>query len=259
MVDTPFFKLDHLTICHQNNDQKPIIDDVSFSLTQGQRLGLIGRSGCGKSVTSHAIMDILRPPLIRKQGQVTLLGQDLFTLSLAEKRRVRGQGIFCIFQSPGSALHPALTIKQQVSEISTVIHQDKTTITDAIEYAFDRMQLPLRCLEQYPHHLSGGMKQRVLMAMALLLKPRLLITDEPTTGLDVLTERDVLSAMGIMLEETQSACLFISHDIRIVKKVCSDLLVMQDGKIVDHCTRDELTYRERAETTREIIDAMRVA
>ncbi|WP_085907125.1 ABC transporter ATP-binding protein [Kiloniella majae] len=259
MVDTPLFKLDHLTICQQGKDKNPIIDDVSFSLNQGQRLGLIGRSGCGKSVTSHAIMDILRPPLVRKQGQAILQGQDLFTLSAAEKRRIRGQGMFCIFQSPGSALHPALTIKQQMIEIATVIEQDQTTIINAVEYAFDRMQLPIRCLTQYPHHLSGGMKQRVLMAMALLLKPTLLIADEPTTGLDVLTEQDVLKAMEIMLEETQSACLFISHDIRIVKRVCNDLLVMKDGKIVDRCTRDELTYRERAETTREIIDAMKVA
>ncbi|WP_120498620.1 ATP-binding cassette domain-containing protein [Kiloniella sp. EL199] len=259
MVDSPLFKLDHLTICQQGNDHKPIIDDVSFSLTQGQRLGLIGRSGCGKSVTSHAIMDILRPPLIRKQGQAVLQGQDIFTLPDMEKRRIRGQGIFCIFQSPGSALHPALTIQQQMMELSTVIEQSPTTVTNAIEYAFDRMQLPLRCLTQYPHHLSGGMKQRVLMAMALLLKPRFLIADEPTTGLDVLTERDVIDTMEIMLEETQAACLFISHDIRIVKRVCPDLLVMQDGKIVDRCTRDELTYRDRAETTREIIDAMKVA
>ncbi|WP_053005499.1 ATP-binding cassette domain-containing protein [Kiloniella spongiae] len=259
MVNSPLFKLDHLTICQQGTDQKPIIDDVSFSLAQGQRLGLIGRSGCGKSVTSHAIMDILRPPLVRKQGEAILQGQDLFTLSPVEKHRIRGRGIFCIFQSPGSALHPALTVRQQMSEISTVIDLDQAATSDVIEYAFDRMQLPIRCLEQYPHHLSGGMKQRVLMAMALLLKPKFLIADEPTTGLDVLTEQDVLTAMDVMLEETQSSCLFISHDIRIVKRVCSDLLVMQDGKIVDRCTRDELTYRERAETTREIIDAMKVA
>lgn len=206
-----------------------LLDGLSFSLAPAERVGLVGASGCGKSLTAAALSGLLRSPLAITEGSVRIDGREVLDLSPSAWRKIRGNHVFQIFQSPGTALTPGRRVRAQLVETARIAGVDGP----AVDAALDAVALDRKVGVLFPYQLSGGMKQRVLIAMALLLRPRLLIADEPTTGLDILTEREILTALNTMADETGAAVLFISHDLRAVEEVAERTLVMQDGKLVD--------------------------
>lgn len=256
MVETPLLQVQNLKIGNSAHNNEPLVEGVSFNLSRDQRLGLIGKSGCGKSLTCHAITGALRAPLRASNGSIRFQGKDLLAMPLAEKLKIRGTGIFCIFQSPGSALHPSLTIETQLLETTGCVFLFGEDAQRTICEALEAVSLPKHCLMQYPNALSGGMKQRVMMAMALILKPTILIADEPTTGLDVITEFETLQALNVVQEETGSALLFVSHDLRIVRQTCASVMVMDAGRIVDACDLNQPIAPDCHRATAEITGAM---
>ncbi len=230
---------------------RPLLDRVGFDLAPGERVGLVGASGCGKSLTAGALCGLLRPPLRVSGGSVRLDGREVLDLSAASWRRVRGERIFQIFQSPGTALTPGRRIRTQLTETARLAGVEaKATVAAAL----DAVALERRVAEFFPYQLSGGMKQRVLIAMALILRPRILIADEPTTGLDVLTEREVLAALNTMADETGAAVLFISHDLRAVQEVAGRVLVMEHGRLVENASVSNLSLSP-ARAARQLAEA----
>ncbi|WP_057462143.1 ABC transporter ATP-binding protein [Pseudovibrio sp. POLY-S9] len=256
MVEIPLLQVHNLTISNSAQNNEALVEGVSFDLATNQRLGLIGRSGCGKSLTCHAITGALRAPLAASRGSIWFQGKDLLAMPFAEKQRIRGTGIFCIFQSPGSALHPSLTIETQLLETAGNVSLHGQAAHHALLQALEAVSLPKLCLKQYPNALSGGMKQRVMMAMALILKPTILIADEPTTGLDVITEHETLEALNVVQQEAGSALLFVSHDLRIVRQTCTSVLVMDAGQLVDACDLNQPITSDCHRATAEITGAM---
>ncbi|WP_373237154.1 ATP-binding cassette domain-containing protein [Cohaesibacter celericrescens] len=207
-----------------------LLDQISFSLGKGEKLGLIGASGSGKSMIAATLCGLLRPPLRVLSGKILLDGQNILAFDPKAWRSLRGSSIFQIFQSPATALSPAVKVGVQLKEAAKRAGRDSKS---CLPNALDVVQLPVWVQDNYPYQLSGGMKQRVLIAMALILRPNILIADEPTTGLDVLTERDVLQALTIMAKETGASLLFISHDLRAVSHVVDHTLVLSCGQISD--------------------------
>lgn len=208
----------------------PLLDGLHFTIRSGERVGLVGSSGCGKSLTAAALTGLLRPPISHSSGTIRINGQNVHDASPRAWRKLRGRGVFQIFQSPGTALTPARRIRAQLAEAAHIAGADPRR---AIAHALEAVALDAKVAGFFPYQLSGGMKQRVLIAMALILRPRVLIADEPTTGLDVLTERAILAALNTMADETSAAVLFISHDLRAVAEVASRTLVMEHGRLVE--------------------------
>lgn len=231
--------------------ETPLLDRLSFDLAPGERVGLLGASGSGKSLTAAALCGLLRPPLSVAGGSVRIDGVELLGASAAGWRCARGRKIFQIFQSPGTALTPGRRIRAQLAETARIAGVDAR---QAIPRALDAVALRAQVAELFPYQLSGGMKQRVLIAMALILRPRILIADEPTTGLDVLTERDILAALNTMADETGAAVLFISHDLRAVRDVAQRTLVMQGGRLVEDAPIAGLAS-SRAASARQLAEA----
>ncbi|KEJ88336.1 ATP-binding cassette domain-containing protein [Sulfitobacter donghicola] len=217
----------NLTVCAGS---EPLLRQLDFHLAPAERVGLLGTSGCGKSLTAAALCGLLRPPLRVTTGSIQIDGQEMTGRAPAAWRQIRGQGVFQIFQSPSTALTPGRRIRHQLAEAAQRAGADSPP---AIANALDAVALDRRVADFFPYQLSGGMKQRVLIAMALILRPRILIADEPTTGLDVLTEGEILQALNTMADETGAAVLFISHDLRAVKVVAQRALVMQQGQLVE--------------------------
>lgn len=207
-----------------------LLNKLSFDLAKGERVGLIGESGSGKSLTAAALCGLLRPPLSMTSGDLILNGISMRGAPPSLWRSHRGRNVFQIFQSPASALTPARRIGPQLEEAARIAG---VRARDAIPNVLDKVALPSGVARQFPYQLSGGMKQRVLIAMALILRPAVLIADEPTTGLDILTELDILTALSSAVTETGATLLFISHDLHAVKEVADRVLVMQSGEIVE--------------------------
>ena len=213
------------------------VDKVSFEIYKGEILGLVGESGCGKSVTSLSIMQLLKDtPGKVTNGQVLLDGKDLLQMSTGEIRAIRGGRMSMIFQEPMSALNPSMRIDRQMVE-TIRLHTGKTK-EEARRHAADMLGKvgipdPPRVLKNYPHQLSGGMSQRVMIAMALSCDPEVLIADEPTTALDVTIQAQILDLMKKLQKEAQSSILLITHDLGVVAEMCSRVIVMYAGKIVE--------------------------
>jgi len=216
-----------------------LLKELSFKIAPGDRVGIVGASGSGKSLTAGALCGLLRPPLRVSSGTVNLGAQCLTAMTPRQWRKIRGRRIFQIFQSPGSALTPARRVGIQLDEAARVtgVHP-----LEAVPAALASVLLDPAVCRQFPYQLSGGMKQRVLIAMALILQPDILIADEPTTGLDVLTEAEVLKALSAMVEKTGASLLFISHDLRAVRTVADRILVMQNGEIVHDSPTGDLAH-----------------
>ncbi|MEL6596612.1 MAG: ABC transporter ATP-binding protein [Pseudomonadota bacterium] len=208
----------------------PLLDAISFDIAEGERVGLVGASGCGKSLTAGTLCGLLRAPLRVLAGSIRLDGTSLTDASPATWRAARGRSVFQIFQSPGTALTPVRRVGTQLAEVAQIAGRDTKA---AVSQALDAVALQPDVTGLFPYQLSGGMKQRVLIAMALILRPRLLIADEPTTGLDVLTEHDILTALNTAADETGASVLFISHDLRAVRRIATRTLVMHAGRLVE--------------------------
>lgn len=220
------------------------VDHVSFEVYKGEILGLVGESGCGKSVTSLSIMRLLKDTTGRvTNGQAMLGGVDLFGLSTAAIRNIRGGKMSMIFQEPMSALNPAQRIDKQL--IEAIRLHTKMTKRQAWQHAFDMLKKvgipePSATIKSYPHQLSGGMSQRVMITMALSCNPELLIADEPTTALDVTIQAQILDLMRKLQKEMNSSVLLITHDLGVVAEMCSRVIVMYAGKIVEEGLIEEI-------------------
>ena len=228
-----------------------LVDGVSFSIGEGETLCIVGESGCGKSVTSLALMGLLpMPPARRVGGSVTFDGVDLQSLSEREFADLRGNRMSMIFQEPMTSLNPAFTVGDQIAECvlrHRGVHggSGRVSRVEAREAALAmlrrvRIPAPEKRLDAYPHELSGGMRQRVMIAMALVNRPRLLIADEPTTALDVTIQAQVLALMRELQRETGTALLLITHDLGVVAEVADHVAVMYAGRIVEYGTVEEI-------------------
>ena len=219
------------------------VDTVNFDLARGATLGLVGESGCGKSVTALAIMGLLPKAYAEVSGNIRLDGIDLTELPDRALRDLRGNRIAMIFQEPMTSLNPAYTIGEQIIEV--LIRHRGLTRTEARNRAIEllrgvRIPSPEQRVDDYPHRLSGGMRQRAMIAMALACDPQLLIADEPTTALDVTIQAQVLDLMRTLKEQTNSAIILISHDLGVVAEVCDEVAVMYAGEIVERAPVDAL-------------------
>ena len=224
--------------------QDRAVDDVSFTIKKGQTVGLVGESGCGKSVTSLSIMRLIQTPPGRiESGEIMFGGSNLLGLSEPEMRKIRGNRISMIFQEPMTSLNPVFTVGHQIGEVFS-IHQ-KSSRKEAIEKSIEMLRLvnipaPEQRVGEYPHQLSGGMRQRVMIAMALACRPELLIADEPTTALDVTIQAQILDLMASLQSELNMAILLITHDLGVVAQVCKEVIVMYAGRIAEKATVDQL-------------------
>ena len=210
-----------------------VVDDVSFSVSKGKTLCIVGESGCGKSVTSLALMGLLpTPPARIVAGSAMFDGRDLLTLTERERADLRGDRMAMIFQEPMTSLNPAFTIGDQIAE--GIVRHRKVSKAEAWERALDmlkkvRIPAPEKRLRAYPHEMSGGMRQRVMIAMALANDPQLLIADEPTTALDVTIQAQILTLIRRLQEETGTAMILITHDLGVVAEVADEVAVMYAG------------------------------
>lgn len=214
----------------------PAVDGVDFSLRPGETIGLVGESGSGKSVTALSVMGLIPCPPGQISGQILFAGQDLLTLEERKRRRLRGKEIAMIFQEPLSALNPLLTIGEQIGE-AIRLHQGLAK-KEAVERTVDMLELvgipsPERRRRDYPHLLSGGMRQRVLIAMALACQPKLLFADEACTALDVTLQAQILHLFRELQAKFQLATVFISHDLSVVAEMVERVVVMYAGKFVE--------------------------
>jgi peptide/nickel transport system ATP-binding protein len=236
------------------------VDGVSFSVARGETLAIVGESGCGKSVTSLSILRLIAsPPGKTIAGRVVFEGRDLLALPEAEMRKVRGDAISMIFQEPMTSLNPVLTIGSQIAEVLK-IHRGLAH-DDAMRRAVEMLKLvhipePERRVNEYPHELSGGMRQRVMIAMALACEPRLLIADEPTTALDVTIQAQILELMRELKGRTGAAIVLITHDLGVVAEMAERVVVMYAGRKVEEAPVAELFARPRHPYTRGLLDSI---
>ncbi|AMW99905.1 ABC transporter ATP-binding protein [Rummeliibacillus stabekisii] len=216
----------------------PAVDNIDFSLREGEILGIVGESGCGKSVTSLSIMGLVpSPPGKVTNGEILLEGTDLAKFSDKEMRKIRGKEVAMIFQEPMTSLNPLFTIGNQLTE-AILIHNKKWSKKKAEERAIEMMKLvglprSEELLKEYPHQLSGGMRQRVMIAMALVCDPKILIADEPTTALDVTIQAQILQLMRDLNKRLNTAVMLITHDLGVVAETCERVVVMYSGQIVE--------------------------
>ncbi|WP_168582039.1 ABC transporter ATP-binding protein [Gephyromycinifex aptenodytis] len=243
--DGPLLRVRDLSVefIRQGTEPFTAVDHVSFDVHPGQTVGLVGESGCGKSVTSLAIMGLLPRRGNRVSGTVEFEDTDLLTLGDAAMRDRRGRDVAMIFQDPLSSLNPVVPIGLQVTEV--IERHRGLKRSEAMRQAEDLLRKvgipdPNRRLKEYPHQLSGGMRQRALIAMALACEPRLLIADEPTTALDVTIQAQILTLLRDLVQETGTALIMITHDLGVVAGICDRVNVLYGGRIVERADRHEL-------------------
>ena len=246
----PLLTVSDLRTCfHTRNGVYRAVDGVSFSVERGETLGIVGESGSGKSVTCYSLMGLVpQPPGRIESGTAVFDGTDLLDCSTAESRAIRGKRIAMIFQDPMTSLNPYLRISEQLIE-PLLIHE-KISRRDALARGIAMLEAvgindAARRVRHYPHEFSGGMRQRVMIAMALITKPELLIADEPTTALDVTVQAQILELIKSMQRELGMAVIFITHDLGVVSGLCDRVQVMYAGRIVETAGTRTLFHRPR--------------
>jgi oligopeptide/dipeptide ABC transporter ATP-binding protein len=249
------------TSFHTRDGVVRAVDGIDFHVDRGEIMGLVGESGCGKSVTSLSIMRLVAKPGRIEAGQVLFDGQDLLTLSTDQMRRVRGDRISMVFQQPQSSLNPVWDVGHQIAEVLEIHRGMKRG--PARSRALELLRMvgipdPARRLDAFPHELSGGMAQRVMIAMALACEPELLIADEPTTALDVTIQAQILDLMRNLRDETGTAIILITHDLGVVAEMCDRVAVMYAGEIVEHTDVTTLFRRPKHPYTRGLIGSIPV-
>ncbi len=237
------------------------VDDISFSLEKGKTLGIVGESGCGKSVTSLSIMRLIpNPPGSIVGGEIIFNGKNLLKLSEEEMRKIRGNEIAMIFQEPMTSLNPVFTCGYQIAE-AIALHQKGLSSKQVREKTIDMLKLvgipePDKRVDEYPHQLSGGMRQRVMIAMALSCNPSLLIADEPTTALDVTIQAQILELIRKLQREFNASMILITHDLGVVAETCDFVAVMYAGRIVEYGSAEDIFYRPRHRYTKGLLDSI---
>ena len=257
MSKTPLLSVENLSIFFGSKKaKKEVIHDISFSLRKNKILGIVGESGSGKSVTSLAIMGLLPSKKTKIAGKICFEGSDLLQLDDKSLRKYRGNDIAMIFQEPMSALNPSMKCGKQVSEIvqlhlkKSYQEAKKETLT-----LFKKVKLPRpeAIYKSYPHQISGGQMQRVMIAMAIACKPKVLIADEPTTALDVTVQKEIILLLKELQQETQVGLLFISHDLALVSEIADDIIVMYHGKIVEKGTVFSIFKNPKQDYTKALL------
>lgn len=245
MKNQPLLEVEKLKT-HFSTERGPVtaVDGISFIVEAGETLGVVGESGSGKSVTSESILRLLDEKRgANYEGEILYKGKNILELSAKEMREIRGNEISMIFQDPMSSLNPVYTVGNQIAE-SIMLHQNKSK-KEAYAKAVEMLTLtgipsPEKRVHEYPHELSGGMRQRVMIALALSCQPNLLIADEPTTALDVTTQSQILDLMQNLKEEFSMGIIFITHDLGVVAELCTKVVVMYLGQIIEEASVNTL-------------------
>ena len=235
------------------------LNGVSFSMNEGEVLGIVGESGSGKSVTAYSIMGLTAYPGKLIGGTIYFNGHQIEKMSEKEMRKIRGNEVSIIFQDPMTSLNPVYTIGNQITEVIR-LHTGKSR-KEAYDRAKELLELvginePTKRLKQYPHELSGGMRQRVMIAIALACEPKLLIADEPTTALDVTIQAQILELMQELRQKLGMSIIMITHDLGVVASMCERIAVMYAGHIVEYGTADEIFYEPKHEYTKGLINSI---
>lgn len=236
-----------------------VVHDLSFSLKEGEILGIVGESGSGKSMTAMAIAGLLSRKDMEKKGEIFYGGKNLLTCPRKELRQIQGKEISMIFQEPMTSLNPVQKIGKQVEEVLK-IHTDLSkeeryqkvlTILEEVE-----LNNPEEICKKYPHELSGGMRQRVMIASAMIMTPKILIADEPTTALDVTVQAQIITLLKELCRKRKTSILFISHDLSLVRQLCERVLVMQNGYLVEQGAVDDIFGNPKEAYTKQLIEAI---
>jgi peptide/nickel transport system ATP-binding protein len=257
MMSEPLLRVENLTTVFDTAAGEVVaVDDVSFDVHRGETLGVVGESGSGKSITAFSIVRLLPPAGRIEAGRVWFEGQDLLTVSENRLREVRGAGIGFVFQEPMAALNPVMRVGQQVAE--SLIAHGMANKKDARARAIDLLRAvqirdPERRVDDYPHQLSGGMQQRVMLAVALACRPRLLIADEPTTSLDVTVQAQILDLLRDLKGEFNLSLLLITHDLGVIAETADRVVVMYQGKIVEQGPVRDILRTPQHRYTRELL------
>lgn len=237
-MSAPLLSVENLNVSFATPDGVVrAVTDVSFHINTGETLGIVGESGSGKSVTASSILRLNNSVTATTSGQVLFDGNDVLTVDESEMRRIRGQDIAMVFQDPLSALNPFYTVGEQIAE-AYLVHHPKATKSDVRSRVLEMLEKvgipnPSKRIDEYPHEFSGGMRQRIVIAIALINSPRLLIADEPTTALDVTVQAQILDLMKDLQQETGMAIILITHDLGVVAEVADSALVMYGGRVVE--------------------------
>jgi oligopeptide/dipeptide ABC transporter ATP-binding protein len=259
-VGEPLLRVETLTtVFPSSRGPAAVVDGVSLVVEAGEVLALVGESGCGKSMTALSVLRLVPPPGRIASGRITFAGEDVLALPVTSMRRLRGKQVAMIFQEPGTSLNPVLTVGAQVVE-AIQLHDDvsRAAARARVVELFEQVGIPdpAERVDVYPHQLSGGMKQRVMIAMALAARPRLLIADEPTTALDVTIQAQILELLDRLRHELGMAVLLISHDFGVVNALADRVAVMYAGQIVEQGTRADLLAGARHPYTAGLLRAM---
>ena len=236
------------------------VDDVSFSVKPGRTLGIVGESGCEKSVTSLSVMRLIQSPGKIVQGEVLLNGKNILKISENEMMKLRGSEMAMIFQEPMTSLNPVYTIGNQIDE-AVAVHNPKFSSKQVKDRTVEMLRkvgipAPEKRYSEYPHQLSGGMRQRVMIAMAMSCDPKLLIADEPTTALDVTIQAQILDLMRKLQKDFNMGMILITHDLGVVAEMCQDVIVMYAGRVVEQGTVEDIFYRPKHPYTKGLLDSI---
>jgi oligopeptide/dipeptide ABC transporter ATP-binding protein len=260
-MTAPLLEVENLhTYFYTDSGLARAVDGVSFHVGAGETVGVVGESGCGKSVTALSILRLVRPPgRIEAQSAIRFEGQDLLALGERRMQHVRGNRIAMVFQEPMTALNPVFTVGDQIAEVAR-IHAGMSK-RDAWQKAVEMLRLvgipaPEQRATEYPHQLSGGMRQRVVIAMALVMSPALIIADEPTTALDVTIQAQILELMADLTRRLGTSILLITHDLGVVAENCARVIVMYAGEVVEEAATTELFARAHHPYTEGLLGAM---
>jgi len=259
-MNAPLLKVDDLHITLQGDGASfNAVENVSFEIGRGEAFGLVGESGCGKSITALAVMGLLRRPLSLGKGRIVLDGEEIQAASAARLRELRGSRIGMIFQEPMTALNPLSPVGRQIAEMF-VLHENASW-NEAMDRAEDalrqvRVPSPERRIRDFPHQLSGGMRQRVMIAIALACRSDLLIADEPTTALDVTVQAEIIDLMAELCAAKGTAILMISHDLGLVANMCRRVAVMYAGRIVESQAAEAIFATPRHPYTKGLVDSL---
>lgn len=257
---TPLLEIKDLSVRFDTEDG-PVqaVDQVSFSLSAGEILGIVGESGCGKSVTAMSILGLLPPGTSHVTGSIRFNGQELVGLPARQLRQIRGRNVSMVFQEPMTSLNPSFTIGWQISEV--LRRHEKLSRADARRRALELLRLvempaPERRLSEYPHQLSGGMRQRVMIAIAVACSPQILIADEPTTALDVTVQAGILDVMRDLRDRLGTAIVIITHNLGVVADIADQVVVMYAGRRVEQAAVDDLFAAPQHPYTRGLLAAI---